>query len=107
MAGLERREEILTNPEHIIHKSPSAWANLDQVHAPCGTALGHPLGDEPNTHELSEDLGNLGRRNKITFQSELVSAVLKSAGIVASEVRSQAHSHIAGQRHWSGNLVVM
>lgn len=94
----------MTYPKHVVHQRPPPRAQLDQLNALALAALRNPLGHEPDPHELPEDLGDLGRRDKVPLQAELVASVLYRPGVVATEVGSEAHSHVASQWHGASDL---
>ena len=95
-----------THPQHVVHQSAAARPNLNELDALGLAALGHPLGHEPDAAELAKDLGDLGRGHEIALQAELVAALFDSARVVAANVGSQTHAHVAGDRHGTGCLGV-
>lgn len=100
------RISISTYTKHVVHEGASAGSNLDELDALAGPALADPFGDEPDSEKFSKDLGNLGGGNEIPLGTELVTVLANCSGVVASQVASEAHAHVAGQGNRAGGLEI-
>lgn len=74
----------LAHPQHIVHQSPPARPELDELDPVARLALRHPLRHEPYTHELAEYLRYLGRGDEVATLAEMVLAFLLPGGVVAA-----------------------
>lgn len=95
--------KALDSTKHVVHESASAGSNLDELDALAGPALADPFGDEPDSKKFSKDLGDLGGGNKVSLGAELVTVLANCSGVVASQVASEAHAHVASQGDRAGS----
>ena len=93
-------------PQHILHQRPPSGPNLDQVHPFPHLALRYPLGNEPDAHQLAENLRDLGRRDKVASLAKLVRLGRRGGrgGVVGARVGGKTHAHVGCQGDGTGCL---
>lgn len=98
------RQSNMRHPEHIIHQCASSRPQLDQLQAAACLPLRHPLCDHPDTHELAEELTDLGRGHKVSLLAELVPVCVRRS-VISSIGGGEALSHIGSQGYRTCHLV--
>ena len=94
----------MSYPKHIIHQSTSSRPNLDELNTLFWPTLTDPFCNEPDAKQLTKNLRDLGRCDKVSRRAELVSSLSNSSSVVAAQITSKAHSHVASQRNRASYL---